>query len=80
VTGSELRRPLDEQAADRVAASAEVDDPVICVCRGVTENEICAVIAAGARTLPQVRMACGANTGCGGCADDIEELIEDAAS
>jgi bacterioferritin-associated ferredoxin len=79
VTGSELRLPLDEPAADRVPVSAEVDDPVICVCRGITENEICAVIAAGARTLPQVRVACGANTGCGSCADDIEELIEDGA-
>jgi bacterioferritin-associated ferredoxin len=54
------------------------DDPVICVCRGVTEDEICAVIAAGARTVEQVRLVCGANTGCGSCVHDIEELIEDA--
>jgi bacterioferritin-associated ferredoxin len=58
--------------------AAVLDDPVICLCRGVTEDQICAAIEAGARTVEEVRHACGANTGCGGCQDEIWELIEDA--
>lgn len=54
-------------------------DPVICVCAQVTEDQIVSVINAGARSLGAVRAACEANTGCGGCADDIEELLEDFA-
>jgi bacterioferritin-associated ferredoxin len=54
-------------------------DPVICICRQVTEDQICAVIEAGATDLPAVRAACGANLECGGCADDIEELLADAS-
>jgi NAD(P)H-nitrite reductase large subunit len=54
-------------------------DPVICVCAQVTEDTIVSAIDTGARTLEAVRAACEANTGCGGCADDIEELLEEFA-
>ncbi|MET9628336.1 (2Fe-2S)-binding protein [Lentzea sp. NPDC006480] len=54
-------------------------DPVICVCAHVTEDVIISAIGRGARTLEAVRVACQANTGCGGCAGDIEELLEDFA-
>ncbi|MGW2651850.1 (2Fe-2S)-binding protein [Streptomyces sp. NPDC001393] len=36
-----------------------------------------AAVEAGARDLEGVREATGANTGCGDCAHDIEDLIAD---
>jgi NAD(P)H-nitrite reductase large subunit len=43
----------------------------------VTEDEIVASIRDGATTLDAVRDACDANTGCGGCTEDVEELLRD---
>ncbi|GII65321.1 hypothetical protein Skr01_54060 [Sphaerisporangium krabiense] len=56
------------------------DDPIVCVCRHVSEDTIVRAIRAGADTLEKVRVTSGANTGCGGCAEEIEELIEDVMS
>lgn len=56
------------------------DDPVVCVCMRVTEDQICAAIAAGADDLLAVRAACGANLVCGGCRVDIEELLTESRS
>ncbi|WP_019633414.1 (2Fe-2S)-binding protein [Actinomadura atramentaria] len=55
------------------------DDPVVCVCREVTEDAIVALIRAGHRSVAEIRAASGASGGCGGCADDIAELVEDEA-
>jgi NAD(P)H-nitrite reductase large subunit len=55
------------------------DDPVVCVCAGVHEEELTSLIRAGVRTIDGIRMRCRANTGCGGCREDIEELIDDLA-
>ena len=52
-------------------------DPVICVCMQITENRIIEVIRAGATDVPAVRAVCGANTVCGSCQQDIEELLAD---
>jgi bacterioferritin-associated ferredoxin/ribosome-associated toxin RatA of RatAB toxin-antitoxin module len=53
------------------------DDPVVCVCAGVVESELTALIDGGCTTVDALRAACGANTGCGGCRTDLEELIEE---
>jgi bacterioferritin-associated ferredoxin len=42
-----------------------------CICFAVTDEELDAAIAAGARTEEQVGDACGAGTGCGSCLDRI---------
>jgi NAD(P)H-nitrite reductase large subunit len=53
------------------------DDPVICVCAQVTEDQICSAIRGGATTIAEVCVACGANAVCHSCTEDIEELIAD---
>lgn len=50
-------------------------DPIICVCKQVSEDEIVAVIEAGANDLPAILAACGASTECGTCTDDVRELL-----
>lgn len=52
-------------------------DPIVCICRQVSEDSIVRAIRAGADTVQKVREASSANTGCGGCLEDIEELIAD---
>jgi NAD(P)H-nitrite reductase large subunit len=51
------------------------DDPLVCLCSQVTEGEIRAAIRAGHRDLPGIRQSTGANTGCGDCIDDLEEIL-----
>ncbi|AEV87108.1 Nitrite reductase [Actinoplanes sp. SE50] len=53
----------------------EMDDPLICICQQVSEKEIEAALAQGHCSLEAIRAATGANTGCGDCAPDIEELL-----
>jgi bacterioferritin-associated ferredoxin len=52
-------------------------DPVVCVCIGVRESVIERVITDGATTVEQIRVRCGANTVCGGCHSELEELLQD---
>ncbi|MFF2773856.1 (2Fe-2S)-binding protein [Streptomyces sp. NPDC058052] len=54
----------------------DADDPTVCICQEVTEKELLAAVALGHHDLPALREATGANTGCGDCAVDIEELLE----
>ncbi|WP_369173393.1 (2Fe-2S)-binding protein [Streptomyces sp. R28] len=51
-------------------------DPMVCICMEVTEGELLSAVELGHRDLPALREATGANTGCGDCAVDIEELLE----
>jgi NAD(P)H-nitrite reductase large subunit len=55
----------------------DTDDPLICLCRGVPESEILAAADRGCRTLAEVRASTDANSGCGDCAADIEEILAD---
>lgn len=52
------------------------DDPLICLCARVPESVILSAVAAGARDVGSLREATGANTGCGDCLVDLEELLE----
>jgi bacterioferritin-associated ferredoxin len=47
----------------------------VCICHGVTDNEINAEIATGARTEEEIGERCGAGTGCGTCVDKICALL-----
>jgi bacterioferritin-associated ferredoxin len=48
----------------------------VCLCEGVTDRTIRKAVRRGANTLEAVGAACGAGTGCGGCWDTLDELIE----
>lgn len=47
----------------------------VCLCEAVTENEVNAEIALGARTIEEIGERCGAGTGCGMCHDRIRSLL-----
>ncbi|HEY0712333.1 MAG TPA: (2Fe-2S)-binding protein [Polyangia bacterium] len=49
---------------------------IVCVCHGVCEKRLEAVIEAGAHTPEQVERQCGAGGDCGACRPDVERLIE----
>jgi bacterioferritin-associated ferredoxin len=49
----------------------------VCMCLAVTESEIRGCIRAGARTVEEVSECSLAGTGCGGCLDNVEALLED---
>jgi bacterioferritin-associated ferredoxin len=49
----------------------------VCMCRAVTENQILASIRAGASTVEEVSDRTRAGTGCGGCLDTVEMILED---
>jgi bacterioferritin-associated ferredoxin len=48
-----------------------------CICRAVTEDEVCAAIDRGATTTEAVAEATRAGTGCGSCRDYIDDLIDE---
>ena len=50
---------------------------MICACMQIDEETIVAKIKQGADTLEKIQEETGAGTGCGGCIEDIEKLIEE---
>ncbi len=48
---------------------------ILCICKSVSEREVDAAIAAGARSLDDVAARCEAGTDCGCCRDAIEEKL-----
>jgi bacterioferritin-associated ferredoxin len=54
------------------------DEMILCVCRGVSDREVAAVVEGGAATIAEVRRRCGAGTDCGSCLADIKALLADA--
>jgi bacterioferritin-associated ferredoxin len=49
----------------------------VCMCRAVTEAHIRACIRAGANTVEEISEQSRAGTGCGGCLDNVETILED---
>jgi bacterioferritin-associated ferredoxin len=47
----------------------------VCICRAVTGKRIREAIAAGASTVDEVEMHCGAGGDCGSCREEIEGII-----
>jgi bacterioferritin-associated ferredoxin len=48
---------------------------LICSCRRVSEDVVCAAIREGAGTTAEVIRACGAGSRCGGCTSSIDQLL-----
>jgi bacterioferritin-associated ferredoxin len=48
----------------------------VCHCKAITDRTIDAVIASGARTVPEVTERCRAGGGCGGCHSRLQALID----
>lgn len=47
----------------------------VCVCHAVTENEVNAEVALGARSVAEIGERCGAGTGCGMCHEKLRALL-----
>ena len=51
---------------------------IACVCRGVSEHVVHAAIARGARTVSDIRRACGAGDDCGACCPTLLAMVRQA--
>ena len=49
---------------------------IVCVCKAVRSDVVEATIAAGAGTVDDVALRCGAGSRCGGCRPTVEALLE----
>jgi bacterioferritin-associated ferredoxin len=49
---------------------------LICLCKGVSDKKVRAVIDGGAETTAQIGEACGAGTGCGACVPMLEDMLD----
>ncbi len=47
----------------------------VCICKGVTESQICEAIERGLCTRREIAACLKAGTGCGKCGPDIRELL-----
>lgn len=52
----------------------------VCLCRGVSERAIRAVIVAGAATVDEIAEACGAGVDCRACGSVLAKLVAEAPS
>ena len=48
---------------------------ILCVCKGVSDKKVQAVVDEGCETVKQVAAACSAGTDCGVCARAIHDLL-----
>jgi bacterioferritin-associated ferredoxin len=51
---------------------------IACLCYGVSDAAIRAIIARGARTVSEIRQACGAGGDCGSCCSMLATLVAQA--
>ena len=56
-------------------ASQSDKEETICFCYNVSKQEIEEAVEQGACSLLEVRRVTNANTGCGGCGEDVKKLI-----
>lgn len=53
---------------------------IVCLCHVVSDRTIRARIAEGAQSVDDIGETCLAGTGCGGCRDQLEELLKEGCS
>ncbi len=52
----------------------------VCICKAVTDREIRKAAARGADNLYELRETLGVASGCGGCADHAQEILDEASA
>jgi bacterioferritin-associated ferredoxin len=50
----------------------------VCICNAVSDREIRAEVAAGARSLAEITVALGVAAGCGCCRDVAQRVVDEA--
>jgi bacterioferritin-associated ferredoxin len=49
---------------------------IVCICRGISDRHLEALVAAGAQSTEQVEQLCGAGGDCGACRSEVERIVE----
>jgi bacterioferritin-associated ferredoxin len=49
----------------------------VCLCNGITENQIRDAVFGGADSLPELRRGLGVASSCGRCADCAQQVIQE---
>lgn len=52
----------------------------VCSCKAVNDTVVRAAVAAGAASLEELAVRCGAGSGCGGCRPVLARLLAEVAS
>ncbi|MCL9759401.1 bacterioferritin-associated ferredoxin [Frankia sp. AiPa1] len=52
---------------------------LVCSCFAVSDRTLREVIISGARDVDEIGERCDAGTGCGGCVEEIEDLLDEVA-
>jgi bacterioferritin-associated ferredoxin len=52
----------------------------VCLCNGITENQIREAVYAGAQSLPALRLELGVASCCGRCADCAQQVLHETVS
>ncbi len=50
----------------------------VCICNGVTENDIRHAAAGGCRSVPELTMRTGCGATCGSCLDSAAQVLREA--
>jgi radical SAM superfamily enzyme YgiQ (UPF0313 family)/bacterioferritin-associated ferredoxin len=66
-------QPLDEHVAKYLIFKG---GRPVCLCKGVTEQELAAAVRSGAASVEAIRLCTGATGGCGGCARIVSTMLE----
>nr|MDT0667865.1 (2Fe-2S)-binding protein [Micromonospora sp. DSM 115978] len=53
---------------------------LVCSCFAVSDRTLRSVIASGARDADEIGERCDAGTGCGGCLEEISELLDQSCA
>jgi len=52
----------------------------VCLCNGITENQIRDAVHSGVNSLPQLKTGLGVASSCGRCADCAQQVIQEILS
>jgi bacterioferritin-associated ferredoxin len=52
---------------------------IVCICRGISDRHLEALVKSGADTVERVEQACGAGGDCGSCRDEVERIVDRVA-
>ncbi len=59
------------------APMATLTHMYVCICNGVTENDIRHAAAAGCRSVPELTMRTGCGSTCGTCLDSAAQVLHE---
>lgn len=60
--------------------SKEVQEMIVCQCRGITDRKIKRLVRKGATTTREIAQATGAGTCCGGCRTEVRQVLNQAVA